>query len=187
MKWSIDRHKRIWMCLSLCLCLLSAISAAAESAYVETIKCKMCHPNQYNTWGKTGMASALESLRPGQAKEEKVRVGLDPNKDYSTDPSCLGCHTTGYGEKGGFTDEKNTPAMAGIQCEACHGAGEGYMPIMMKNPRYKLSDVMAKGLISPKETCVKCHNEKNPFHKPMDIEERIKKGVHEHKKLKFPH
>lgn len=191
MMWSVGRHKWVWMFLYLYLYLylylLSAISASAEPVYVGTVKCKMCHPKQYSTWEKTRMARALESLKPSQAKEAKVKVGLEPNKDYSLDSSCLSCHTTGYGENGGFTDEKSTPAMAGIQCEACHGAGGDYMPIMMKNPRYKLSDVMAKGLILAKEICVKCHNEKNPFHKLLDIEEGIKKGTHEHQKLKFPH
>ncbi len=187
MRWSIDIYKQVWLCLFLYLYLPFAVSASAEPAYMGTVKCKMCHPKQYSSWDKTRMAKALESLKPGQAKEVKVKAGLDHSKDYSLDPSCLACHVTGYGEKGGFIDEKTTPVMTGIQCEACHGSGGDYMPIMMKNPRYKLSDVMAKGLLSPKETCVRCHNEKNPFHKPLDIEEGIKKGTHEHQKLKFPH
>ena len=37
------------------------------------------------------------------------------------DSRCLPCHTTGYGQPGGFVSVGETPHMKDIQCEACHG------------------------------------------------------------------
>ncbi len=43
-----------------------------------------------------------------------------------TNPACVGCHTTGYGEFSGFSvesEEKGGTDLRGVQCEACHGPG----------------------------------------------------------------
>lgn len=38
-----------------------------------------------------------------------------------TDASCLPCHTVGYGVPTGFVSESQTPQLANVQCENCHG------------------------------------------------------------------
>lgn len=38
-----------------------------------------------------------------------------------TNPSCLACHTVGYGVPTGFTSSLKTPQLEGVQCENCHG------------------------------------------------------------------
>ncbi len=82
----------------------SAQPAVSESdyTYVGTKKCKSCHLEVHKSWGKTKMGMAFETLKPGHAKEAKVQFGFDTQKDYTTDETCLPCHTTGFGKPGGY-------------------------------------------------------------------------------------
>ncbi len=70
--------------------------------YVGTGACKKCHLKQYMSWKKTTMARTFDVLKPGKAVEAKTKAGLDPKKDFTKDPACLPCHTTGYGLPGGY-------------------------------------------------------------------------------------
>jgi len=38
-----------------------------------------------------------------------------------TNPSCLACHTVGFGAPSGFISAAATPQLEGVQCENCHG------------------------------------------------------------------
>ncbi|MBU8921904.1 MAG: hypothetical protein KOO63_08795 [Bacteroidales bacterium] len=52
-----------------------------------------------------------------------TRLTLDDKED---DPSCLACHTTGYGHFSGYSvksEERGGTDLRGVQCEACHGPG----------------------------------------------------------------
>ncbi len=140
------------------------------------------------------MARAFELLTAGVRSGAKRARGFDPDIDYSRDPTCLPCHTTGFGEPGGFVSLEETPKMAGVQCEVCHGAGEGYLAphlMSLQNKSYKRADLLAAGLILPsEEVCLKCHNEKNPFAPQGEVFNyplRREQGTHQHFPLKFPH
>lgn len=127
---------------------------------------------------------------------QKKKVGLDPQKDYTKDSECLPCHTTGYGQPGGFVDFEKTPERLGVSCEACHGAGSEYTQeqyMHLKNKKYKLADVVKVGLVSPvtSEMCTSsCHNEMSPFfnkNEPFEFEKRKNQGTHKHFPLKYNH
>jgi len=177
--------------------LLSAVaaSAAAENAYVGAKRCRPCHLKQYTTWEKTRMAQSFDLLKPGVKTAEKKAAGLDPSADYTTDATCLACHTTGYQKPGGFKSLAETPDLVGVQCESCHGPGSAYLAndkMSLQNKDYKLADVVAAGLVVPKAaTCVSgCHNEKSPFAphgEAFDFEKRKAEGTHEHVPLRFTH
>ncbi len=167
-------------------------SSAKEWSYLGSKKCKLCHMKQHKSWKGTRMAQSFDLLKPGVRAEAKQKAGLDPDQDYTTDKTCLPCHTTGYGKPGGFVSLEKTPNLAGIGCEVCHGAGEGYLRkgyMTMKNKRFKKADLEAVGLVLPdSSTCTDlCHNEKNPFNKPFNWEERKTKGTHKHLPLKYDH
>lgn len=170
---------------------LAILAPTAEAQYVGASKCRACHLPQFKSWEQTRMAKAFELLKPGVAAEAKRAHNLDPNKDYTADANCIGCHVTGQGQPGGFVSLAKTPTMVGVQCEVCHGPGGGYLkpPLMsLQNKEYKRSDLLAVGLVVPtEETCKTCHNKKNPFFKPFDYQKSLKAGMHGHTPLKYKH
>jgi hypothetical protein len=166
----------------------------AEHAYIGNRKCRTCHIKEYRSWEGTKMAKALDILKPGQRAEAKTAAGLDPDKDYSTDPECLRCHTTGYGKEGGFVDVESTPNLVGVGCEMCHGPGGTFVAdeyMSLKNKNYKKADLLAVGLIDvTADTCTsQCHNESNPTNpdEVFDYDSRKNEGIHEIYPLKYKH
>ncbi|MBI2836982.1 MAG: cytochrome c family protein [Acidobacteria bacterium] len=174
---------------------LAVQASAGDHAYIGAKKCKMCHLKEYNSWAATKMANAFGQLKQGAATEAKQKAGLDPNKDYTTDAKCLGCHTTGYGKPGGFVDFATTPDLAGVGCEMCHGAGGTYTQkqyMSLENKEFKKADLVAVGLTSQitKSTCEGCHNTNSPFvgkDYVFDFEARKTQGTHEKIALKYQH
>jgi len=172
------------------------IATITESAdYVGAKKCKACHIKQFKSWATTTMATSFENLKPGIKADEKKKAGLDADKDYTADAGCLKCHTTGYGKPGGFISIAETPDLANVQCESCHGAGGDFREIMKKDKMFKLDDATAAGLILPNEknnNCMECHGSDSPFNEKVDpkykfdIKDRLAK-THEHFPLKYEH
>ena len=175
--------------------LFSGRAGAGTPSFVGAKKCKMCHLKQYQTWEQTKMAKSFELLRAGAAAEAKKKANLDPQKDYTHDEKCVGCHTTGYGKPGGFVSIEKTPELVGVQCESCHGPGSEYLKegaMTLKNREYKRAELVKLGLVAiSAETCTsQCHNTKSPFvgkDYVFNYEQRRKQGTHEHIALKFPH
>lgn len=171
---------------------------APKFEYVGSTKCKKCHLPEYKSWEKTKKGHALETLKPGQAKEAKELAKLDSTKDYSRDAQCVKCHTTGFSEKGGYTvpDSQNEAAvkasekLAHVGCESCHGPGSGYLPIfeeITKSKRkYKVEELHAAGLTKiEKSTCTSCHNEQSPTFKEFDFEKMKEKRDQIHEKVEL--
>jgi len=177
----------------------SAVMVADVNAaeYVGVKKCKMCHLKQYKSWKETSMAGSFDNLKAGAKADEKKKAGIDPEKDYTADPKCLKCHTTGYGKPGGFKSIEETPKLAGVQCESCHGPGSVYNPAMKaiqkaKKP-YKTDSLKAEGLTIPSEDekgCMACHGSDSPFTEKVDakykwdFKDRLEK-THKHFPLKY--
>jgi hypothetical protein len=166
----------------------------SQGRFVGPGTCKECHQEQYDSWEKTRMANTFAVLLPGEKVEEKQMVGLDPNTDYSREEVCLPCHTTGYGSVGGFSSIEETPHMAGVSCEACHGHGGTYASTVMdpEDPAFRSSEARAAGLVYPptQVVCQGCHNASSPFvgmDYQFDFDERVERGTHEHFQLKYEH
>jgi hypothetical protein len=86
------------------------VSGPAPS-YAGEQTCAQCHGNVHSTVMNTAHAQAFQTL---------VQVHQDTN------PSCLPCHTVGYGLPTGFTNALRTPQLEGVQCENCHGPGANH-------------------------------------------------------------
>jgi hypothetical protein len=67
--------------------------------------CIVCHQSVCRFETNTPHASAFANL-PGSQQQN---------------PSCLACHTVGYGLPTGFVSASATPQLEGVQCENCHG------------------------------------------------------------------
>jgi hypothetical protein len=80
--------------------------------YVGAAACGACHPDQLRQWSGSAHARAVASLA---------------RKKQDTNPECLRCHVTAYGELGGYAPgSRSAPLLANVQCEACHGFGRDH-------------------------------------------------------------
>jgi len=193
----MTRLTRLFVVAALTLLVPPVASAPAaaqeEHTFVGTKGCKKCHLKEFKSWEQTKMAQAYESLKPGVDTEIKQELGMDPDTDYTTDESCVACHVTGWGQPGGFTSIEETPELAGISCESCHGAGSTYIQdhlMSLKNKEYKLSEVVAAGMVEKvgEEQCAVCHNENVPIEDyTFDYEAQKDEGRHENFPLKYNH
>ncbi len=173
--------------------------------YVGAAKCNgSCHDPYYQAWKKSPHGGTFNLLKPGVRKEAKERAKLDPKKDYTADPHCLRCHTTGYKQKGGFkpAGSKNKkgkdtstpidpeePNLEQVGCEMCHSvAGGSEMRLVMKNSKGKFKKAETEKFGQRWDyanVCTRCHTHKNtPFQPTLhdkykfNFEER-KKKVHQ--------
>ena len=99
--------------------------------------CVSCHVQEFAQWAYTGHKQATATLV--ERAEHK-------------NPECLGCHSTGFGEVGGFGEPTpfNLGRFGGVQCEVCHGALGGHPEDETIQPS-KVSE----------QTCLGCHDEAN--------------------------
>jgi len=129
--------------------------------YVSYKKCKTCHKDIYNSWKETTHYTNFQAVLDS--------TGLD-------DTTCFTCHTTGYGEQGGFVDTTETPDLIGVQCESCHGPGSLYKKYSIMKDHEKCIE---NGLYEQtEEVCTRCHTEEQS--PDFNYEEAVKdpKGVH---------
>ncbi|PIU48311.1 MAG: hypothetical protein COS94_02730 [Candidatus Hydrogenedentes bacterium CG07_land_8_20_14_0_80_42_17] len=104
--------------------------------YVGAEKCKMCHIKQYKSLAETGMSKTWDRIKDAEGKDK-----------------CYACHTTGFGQPGGFTSFEATPNLVGVQCEACHGAGSAHLAVPMSGKEAGRATIQRKVT-----SCVNCHN-----------------------------
>ena len=181
-------------------------TAAKTPTYVGDKACKTCHFKEHRSWRKTSLAKSMDSLKPPDEAEDKrlfdrkTAAELDPAKDYTTDATCLECHTTGYGKPGGYpadptaSEEAKAHAelMGTVGCESCHGPGSLYAEHKTKelekdkDAKFTFEGMAKLGLIAPDQAnCNSCHNEKGPTHATDPFEyERDKGKSHPKKKRK---
>ena len=168
-------NKKVFLALSLVLFTASTL-LAQEFEYIGATKCKMCHNKaakgeQYKVWAAGPHAKAMASLSSEESLAYAKENGIeDPTKEAS----CIKCHSTA-----GRIDESlniGVKMTEGVSCESCHGPGSKYKSNTIMKDQAK---AIANGLIVPdQKLCEGCHNEENPFHKPFNYEESLKKIAH---------
>jgi predicted CXXCH cytochrome family protein len=109
------------------------------AAFVGAQVCSTCHQSSYAAWTSTLHSQAMTTL---------TAIGQGANA------GCVPCHAVGVGQDTGFVSLADTPALANVQCENCHGAGGNHI----KNPEQKPMAVPLEA-----EVCGTCHQ---GFHHP---------------------
>jgi hypothetical protein len=83
----------------------------AQAVFIGTEKCIECHEEEYAFWKKTKHAKAWATLE-------------EQGKHF--DLTCIGCHTVGYQQPGGFCRLKDVGVLKNVGCESCHGPGSAH-------------------------------------------------------------
>ncbi|SKA83578.1 Cytochrome c554 and c-prime [Paucidesulfovibrio gracilis DSM 16080] len=129
------------LAVTVCALVLFSARAYSESAvFVGSEVCADCHDSEYQNYSQfSKKAHSGESVRimakdltPAELKE------------------CFQCHTTGYGQPGGFESFEKTPEMADAGCEVCHGPGSLHV-------EERGDPDLIKGDLDIKD-CETCHN-----------------------------
>lgn len=149
-----------------------------------------CHDPWYQAWKATPHASTYELLKPGVRSTFKRRSRLNPNADYTVNPNCLRCHTTGYGQKGGFMPGKTligkwSPNLEEVGCEMCHTVrGGAQAKVIMKRTAgsFKRPDIERWGQRYDYENvCHRCHGHAKSPHPQNRFNFNVRK-IHDYKK-----
>lgn len=114
-----------------------------DQAYMGQDNCVECHMSESAAWGQSPHTGAWASL---------VERGAVRN------PECLGCHTTGFGQPGGFTEPERAQYLLNVQCEACHGPMELHTAQARSEQR---SVRPVPGRAVTEATCRDCHDGAN--------------------------
>jgi hypothetical protein len=118
----------------------------AAATYTGTAACITCHPTAGEAWKRSLHAQAFETL---------IR------RDADADPSCIGCHTVGFGAPSGYNRHLRQPRLTAVGCESCHGPGSRHIAQRQFGgpPTIRFRPLAAGD-------CMKCHH--GEFSRPFD-------------------
>jgi hypothetical protein len=115
--------------------------------YVGSEGCVGCHDSHDDAAVKFNETSHHRSYAHVLEKDPK-RAGLF---------ECVGCHVTGQGFEGGFRSVEETPHLAEVSCESCHGVGGNHVDAG-GGKGYGVKPGFPE---SWRATCVSCHDASN--------------------------
>jgi len=137
-----------------------------DAAFVGSDACQSCHPDESATWAASGHARAGATLAA---------------KGQAGSADCLACHTTGFGQEGGFPKSASLADhtdLGRVGCESCHGAGgdhvaEGAARI---GTILSLGDKCDSCVIL--QICGSCHDDANDPGFEFEVQEKIDRQRH---------
>ena len=113
---------------------------AVSNVFVGSGKCSGCHGDTVAAWSGTAHARAKDAI-------------FNPDGSFKPfrNDSCVYCHVVGKGQPGGFINMTNTPLLANVQCENCHGSANAHVNISGRT--YHPVNTLAP------ELCGTCHTD----------------------------
>ena len=99
--------------------LIDQLPRTKDAAFSGSEKCGSCHAEALAVWQNSAHSHALKTLE-----------GTGDDRD----PECAPCHVVGLDNHQGFRSRAETPALAEVGCESCHGPGaaHSYKPTFVK-------------------------------------------------------
>ena len=175
-----------------------------------------CHDPWLGAWINSSHGKTYNFLKPGvrakaklkaeaSIKEKLLKYGgrdkafvdsLDVvNADFTNEAFCLMCHTTGFGQPGGFKPgvteiDPDDPNFEQVGCEMCHSVmGGSQYRVLMNNTEGDFTSAQAEKFgkrydNNTGNVCKRCHEHPNtPFHPSIDPKykfnfEESRKKVH---------
>lgn len=120
--------------------------------YVGVNQCKLCHMEAFKMWEK---ATVVLEGKDEQGRKKIRNVGHSvawatlENANKVRDRTCIGCHSVGFMEPGGYCKFDDIGTFKNVQCESCHGPGSDH--VASPNKKNISRDV-------PESSCRKCHH-----------------------------
>jgi hypothetical protein len=106
--------------------------------FMGTQTCVGCHAAAYAVYTKTQHAHAWATLeRDGK----------------QCDTSCIGCHSVGFNQPGGYCRVKDVEIYKNVGCENCHGPGQTHMQNLKDRSKWSAQFVVKPTV----EKCLQCH------------------------------
>ncbi|MEQ1933365.1 MAG: multiheme c-type cytochrome [Fimbriimonadaceae bacterium] len=131
--------------------LFERIPRGPTVGYTGSKACGACHSSAYESWTKTAHSHALKTLE---------------NEKHDRDPDCVACHVVGMESIKGFMSRSETPDLADVGCESCHGPGADHADSPTTSKLPKLGE----------KICTTCHT---PDTSPQfDFEKYWAKVIH---------
>jgi len=96
-----------------------------QGEFAGAFTCRDCHFDTHGDWDASAHAQATQPLYLAH----EVR-----------NPLCLSCHSTGFGQAGGFRSLSTTPGLQGVQCESCHTPASGHVAWGYRDWRLRFRD-----------------------------------------------
>ena len=123
---------------AVCVAFFVGAAQAETGGFTGSEACGECHVAEYESFmAKSKKAKSWKSV-------EIMASDLKPHEVET----CYECHTTGYGQPGGFVSFQATPHLADVGCETCHGPGA------LHSETEDPDDLLAVTV----DTCETCHN-----------------------------
>ncbi len=88
--------------------LLDKLRRTPGDEFVGSEACGKCHAEALRIWKASQHGSALKTLE---------------DEGHGRDPDCVYCHVVGLDKTSGFRSRTDTPRLADVGCESCHGPG----------------------------------------------------------------
>lgn len=128
------------------------VMESGKYRYTGNSKCRLCHRKFFLGRKEDPHDYAMKSLEA---------TGHEENSQ------CLTCHSTGHGIKTGFVNMKQTPRLANVQCEGCHGPGNIHIKLAKNALRNRSNPFISGGFLAGKDSpdklkkmCTSCHTKR---------------------------